>query len=70
LRERGRFAPDGVTDVSSWVDLTLSRCYQLMEADDRALLEEWAANWADLVEFEVYPVMSSEEAAAKMAFRL
>lgn len=65
--ERGRLAPDGLTYVSSWVDETLQRCYQLMETDDPALLDQWMANWRDLVEFEVYPVMTSSEAAARVA---
>ena len=41
----------------------MERCYQVMETDDRALLDEWIANWNDLVEFEVHPVMTSADAA-------
>jgi hypothetical protein len=41
-----------------------------MEADSRQLLDEWLANWNDLVEFEVYPVISSHEAAERVAPRL
>ena len=63
-------APEGLTYVSSWVDHKLERCYQLMETDDRALLDEWIANWSDIVEFEVYPVMTSKEAADLIAPRL
>jgi hypothetical protein len=61
--DRGRLAPEGLSYVSSWVDEKLERCFQLMETDDRRLLDEWIANWNDLVEFEVYAVMSSSEAA-------
>ena len=64
FRERGRMAPDGLRYVSSWVTTDGARCYQVMECDDRALLQEWIAAWSDLVEFEVLPVMSSAEAAA------
>jgi hypothetical protein len=35
-----------------------------METDDRALLNEWIARWQDIVDFEVYPVITSTEAAA------
>jgi len=70
FREHGRMAPDGLQYVSSWVDEKYERCYQLMETDDRKLLDEWMANWKDLVEFEVYPVMTSKEAAEKIAPRL
>lgn len=70
FRDRGRLAPEGVRYVSSWVDEKLERCFQLMEADTRQLLDEWIANWSDLVEFEVYPVISSNEAAERIAPRL
>jgi uncharacterized protein (UPF0212 family) len=70
FRDRGRLAPDGLAYVSSWVDEPMRRCYQLMETDDAALIVAWIANWADIVEFEVYPVITSEEAAARIAPRL
>jgi hypothetical protein len=38
-----------------------------METADRALLDEWTRNWRDLVEFEVHPVISSQEAAQRVA---
>jgi hypothetical protein len=66
FRERGRLTPDGLTYISSWVDVTLERCYQVMETADRALLDEWMAQWSDLVDFEVHPVISSAEAAARV----
>jgi Protein of unknown function (DUF3303) len=67
FRERGRLAPAGLTYVSSWVDEKIERCFQLMETDDRALLDRWMASWEDLVDFEVYPVISSQEAAERVA---
>lgn len=67
FREKGRMAPEGLVYVSSWVDDRLQRCYQLMEAHDRALLDEWMANWKDIVDFEVHPVITSQEAADRIA---
>ena len=67
FRDRGRLAPEGLRYISSWVDEKLERCFQLMETADRKLLDEWIANWSDIVEFEVYPVISSEEAAEKVS---
>ena len=67
FRERGRLAPEGLSYVASWVDEPMSTCYQVMETADRALLEQWMAQWSDLVEFEVHPVMTSREAAQRMA---
>jgi len=66
FRDRGRLAPEGLQYVSSWVDEKFNRCFQLMETDDRKLLDEWIANWSDIVEFEIYPVISSKEAAEKV----
>ena len=70
FRERGRMAPEGVRYVGSWVTTDLSLCYQVMECDERRLLDEWLANWEDLVDFEVIPVLTSAEAAAAVAPRL
>jgi Domain of unknown function (DUF3303) len=70
FRDQGRMTPDGLFYISSWVDENLSRCYQLMETNDRALIDEWIAKWSDLIDFEVHPVISSAEAAQKIAPRL
>ena len=48
--------------MASWVADDLTRCFQLMESDDAALFARWIANWDDLVEFEIVPVVSSQEA--------
>jgi hypothetical protein len=64
---RGRLAPKGLVHISSWIDHNLERCYQLMETHDRTLLEEWMTRWWDLVEFEVYPVVTSQEASDMVA---
>ena len=63
FRDKGRMAPEGLVYVSSWVDHNLEHCYQLMQADSRALLDEWIAKWKDIVDFEVFPVVTSQEAA-------
>ena len=66
FRERGRLAPDGLNYINSWVTPDVTRCYQVMECADRRFLDEWLANWQDIVDFEVVPVITSSEAAAKM----
>lgn len=70
FREKGRMAPEGLVYVSSWVDEGMTRCFQVMEAPSRALLEEWIANWSDIVDFEVWPVMTSKEAVERIGPRL
>ncbi len=69
FRLQGRLAPAGLNYVASWVDATLHRCFQVMETDDRSLLDQWMANWNDLVDFEVIPVLTSAEAASKVLER-
>ena len=69
FRERGRLAPEGLDYFGSWVTSDLARCYQVMECADRALLDEWMAQWADLVRFEVVEVLTSAEAADAVARR-
>jgi hypothetical protein len=65
FRARGRLAPDGLKYINSWVTPDLQRCYQVMECDEPPLLETGMAAWSDLVDFEVHPVLTSAEAAAR-----
>jgi hypothetical protein len=62
FRDCGRMAPEGVQYISSWIDHDFERCFQVMEADSEALLKEWTDNWEDLVDFEIVPVRTSEQA--------
>jgi hypothetical protein len=61
LREGGRMMPEGLRYLDSWVDPTFERCFQLMETDDARALQRWIAQWNDLVEFEVVPVVPAKE---------
>lgn len=65
VRERftrdGRMLPEGVIYHASWIDPANARRFQVMEADDLAALHEWTARWADLVDFEIVPVLTSQE---------
>jgi hypothetical protein len=63
FRDNGRMMPEGLEYVSSWVDIKLERCFQVMETSDPTLMVEWMENWSDIVEFDVVPVMSSADAA-------
>jgi hypothetical protein len=64
FRDRGRLAPSGLEYVASWVTADHAQCYQVMQTDDRTLLDAWIAEWRDLVDFEVIPVVRSADAAA------
>ena len=70
FRERGRMMPEGLSYVGSWTTADFGRCFQLMECEEPRLLEEWVARWDDLVDFEIVPVITSEEATAVIIRRL
>jgi hypothetical protein len=70
FRDRGRRMPLGVQYVNSWVTHDLARCFQVMECDDRDLLEQWMTQWKDLADFEVIPVITSAQAREAVAPRL
>jgi hypothetical protein len=61
FRTYGRMLPEGVAYHASWVDSRGARCFQIMEAPDRAALDEWTSHWEDLVDFEIVPVFTSVE---------
>ena len=70
FRDQGRMAPEGLRYVASWVTDDFRRCFQVMETDDRRLLDQWIARWSDLAEFEVIPVVTSADAVAALGPRL
>jgi hypothetical protein len=61
FRQSGRMLPEGVIYHTSWIDSPNSRCFQIMEAPERKLLNPWIAAWNDLVEFEVVLVQTSAD---------
>ncbi len=70
FREKGRLMPEGVEYRGSWVTEDLGGCYQVMECADRSVLDQWIANWEDLVDFEVIPVVTSADALTAVTPRL
>jgi PAS domain S-box-containing protein len=70
LWDRGRGLPNDLVLESVWFDENVEHGYRLMETHDRRLLDEWMANWSDLIEFEMHPVITSEEAGEKVAARM
>jgi hypothetical protein len=62
---KGRMLPPGLLYLDSWIDERLDRCFQLMETEDPTLLDRWAAEWSDLVRFEIIPLIGSTEAATR-----
>lgn len=53
---KGRMLPEGLFYLNSWVNEEKNICFQLMEARDDQMFNDWFARWNDLVDFEVYPI--------------
>jgi hypothetical protein len=70
FRDTGRLMPDGLKFISSWVAADLGRCFQVMECDDITLLQRWVAQWSDLVEFEIVPMVLGKDTAEALASQL
>ncbi len=68
-REKGRMMPEGLTFISSWVTADLARCFQLMECADVAKFQQWIAQWSDLMEFEIVPVIEGKDTATAFAHK-
>jgi hypothetical protein len=61
FKRTGRMLPEDVTYQASWIDPIQARCFQVMEAPSSEQLEPWVARWADLADFEIVPVLTSQE---------
>ena len=67
VREQGCMLPEGLTYVGSWIEANFDRCFQLMESNDARLFQQWVAQWHDLAEFEIVPVVPSKETSEALA---
>jgi hypothetical protein len=61
VQRTGRLLPEGLTYHASWVDAKGARCFQLMQTSRPELLTDWTAHWADLIDFEIVPVLTSAD---------
>jgi hypothetical protein len=68
FEEKGRLMPEGLHYINSWITEDVAICYQIMETDDVNTLHQWIDNWNDLVEFEIIPVITSQQAKEKIFF--
>ena len=67
FRDKGRMTPEGVTFVASWVAADLGRCFVVLDCDDVALLQRFVAEWSDLAEFEIVPVVPGTQTAEALS---
>ena len=62
LEKEGRLLPEGIQYLSSWIDLDITTCYQVMQADTLGQIQEWLLEWEGFAEFEIIPVIDSDTA--------
>ena len=67
FREKGRMMPEGLSYVSSWIDLDFKVCWQLMQTEDCELFDRWIENWRDVIDFDIVPVRTSAKAVEVMS---
>ena len=70
FRDKGRMMPEGLRFVASWVSADLGRCFQVMEAEDITLFQQWVVQWSEVVEFEIVPVVPGKDTAAALSGQL
>ena len=61
--ETGAPPPEGVTLHGRWFTASHSKGFMLVESDDPKALFRWVSEWADLIDFEIEPVVTDAEAA-------
>ena len=68
IKDEGRVLPEGLTYHGSWIAADFSRCFQVMECDDIALIQDWVLYWRDAgVTFDIVPVSASQNVQALVA---
>jgi Domain of unknown function (DUF3303) len=60
-KQHGRMLPDDVVYRASWLVPDGIVCYQIMEAANHETLMTWVRRWDDIVDFEIVPVLTSQE---------
>jgi len=61
--ETGAPPPDGVTLHGRWFTAAQNQGWMLVETDDPKALFAWVADWADLIDFNIDPVLTDAETA-------
>jgi hypothetical protein len=60
FKETGGSPPEGVRMVGGWHDAGLHRGFALAESNDLESVAKWCHRWADLIAFEVVPVLDDD----------
>lgn len=61
--ETGAPPPDGATLHGRWFTLGHDKGFMLAEAADPSAIYRWVSQWADLINFQVHPVLEDAQIA-------
>lgn len=61
--ETGAPPPQGATLLGRWFTLGHNKGFMLAETADPSTIYRWVSQWADLLDFEVYPVLEDAQIA-------
>ena len=62
--ETGAPPPEGVTLRGRWFTASHNKGFMLAETDDPKALFRYVSEWASIIDFEIEPVVTDEEAAS------
>lgn len=60
--ETGAPPPEGVTMLGRWFTASHSKGFMIVETNDAKALFRWTSEWADVIDFQIEPVLRDEEA--------
>lgn len=67
FKETGGLPPEGCKMVGRWHSATMGGGFTLAEADSVEAVAMWAHKWADLLSFDVTPVLDDEQVGKVLA---
>jgi len=65
--ETGGRPPQGVSMLARWHDVAGARGFAVAEAADAVPIAQWCRQWADLLSFQVTPVIDDQQLQAILA---
>jgi hypothetical protein len=61
--DTGALPPAGATMLGRWHTVGHNKCYMQVEAANPEPIYQWVSNWADIINFEVEPVLEDAQIA-------
>ncbi|MCA9230723.1 MAG: DUF3303 family protein [Planctomycetales bacterium] len=62
--ETGAPPPEGAEMLGRWFTASHNKGFMLVETDKSDTLFRWTSEWADLIDFQIEPVVTEDTAAA------